>query len=100
MTDLNHNSPEFARAVRKVLLTAEAPLNLGWDLLRRERTRQHVHLTDKELFLAGAGFLFDAIVYMLDPVKGQEPTAQDLAMISKIHDELMRFHEHFNSKFK
>lgn len=94
----DHNSPEFFTAIRQVLQTRESPLDFGWDLLNKERRRQHVHLTDKELFLAGAGFLFDAIIHALDPA--DEPTEQDLAMLTKIHDELMRFHKHFNTKFK
>lgn len=95
---MNRKDPLFGQAVREVMQATETPLELGWNILRKERQRQGVHLTDKELFLAGAGYLFDAMVYMLDPAK--EPTDQDMALMQKIHDELSKFNEHFNTKFK
>lgn len=73
-------------------------IELGWNTLNSFRRRQHVHITDKELFFAGAGFLFDAIVTAM--TKDREPTPADLELCSKIQYELVQFNQHFNLKFK
>lgn len=85
-------------AVRQILKETDTPIAVGWDVLNKARKAQHVHLTDKEIFLAGAGYMFDALVHALDPRK-EEATEEDLALVTKMHEELCQFQTHFNKKF-
>jgi hypothetical protein len=49
-------------------------------------------------FFAGAQHLFSSIMTVLDPE--DEPTAQDLGRMNKIHEELQRFSEQFSQMLK
>lgn len=91
------NSP-FHKAVRAHMEATSTPVELGWEILRKAKASSNAHFTDKELFMAGAGYMFDAIITAMTP--GDEPTEQDLALLSKFHAELLVFHEHFNRKLK
>lgn len=88
----------MSESIRKIIQESEEPLALGWSVLRKARNANHAHLTEKEIFMAGAGFLFDALIHAF--VKDEEPTAEDLALITKFHQELTEFHHHFNLKLK
>lgn len=96
-----NDDPEFlskSNAVRQAIARTETPLALGWDVLRKARRDSGAHLTDKELFFAGAGYLFDAIAHSL--TSGDEPTEEDIQLLAKIHKELFEFHVHFNTKLE
>lgn len=88
------STPEMRKMVREV----DEIIAMGWLILRRLRQQSGAHLTDKELFFAGASYLFDALMAFLD--KDFEPTEDDLMLMAKLADELTKFTAHFNSKVK
>lgn len=92
------DDPNIDAKIRFMMRMAEEPLAMGWEALRKARADTHAHLTDKELFFAGAGYIFDAIVRGMTP--GDQPTEQDMQMLEKIHKELATFHVHFNRKLQ
>lgn len=95
---MTFRDPKFNAAVRGAMLAASEPIALGWDLLRKERTATGIHITEKEIFLSGAGYMFDAIIHSL--TEGAEPNPVDLHLMEKFHAELSMFHEHFNKKLR
>lgn len=91
-----HYDDAFHAAVRANMQATSTPVALGWEILRKARVVSGAHLTEKELFMAGAGYIFDAMAHYLS--SDSEPTADDIEFLEKIHSELKLFHAHFNSK--
>lgn len=96
MRSANPNFEQMRAAILQAMRTTDEPIALGWDILRKARAQSRAHLTEKEIFIAGAGFLFDALVHAFSD--GKEPSPEDLVVATKVHNELMAFHEHFNRK--
>lgn len=84
--------------LRTLLHSTEEVIELGWNMLAKARKQANVHVSDKELFFSGAGFLFEAVMNAMMP--GTEPTEKDLEVCAKIHQEILKFNQHFNLKFR
>lgn len=85
--------------LRRLLYSSEEVIALGWTALQKARKSapRTVHLSDKELYFAGAAFLFEAIMRVM--TEEREPTTEDLVVCSKIQTEIVKFNSHFNLKF-
>lgn len=84
--------------IREIMQHTDEIIDAGWKALRLARQKQGVHLTEKEIFFSGAGYLFDAIIHAMSPES--EPTPEDMELMTKLHAELTKFHEGFNRKFQ
>lgn len=83
-------------SIRRMVHGVEDVIEEGWKALLTARKIKHVHLSEKEIFFSGASFLFDAIIHSVGI--DREPTAEDFAIIAKLHKELERFNTGFNAK--
>lgn len=82
--------------ILKMVQNSTEVINDGWKALSAARRTSGVYLAEKEIFFAGASFLFDAVMHAMSPDK--EPTEADLAVMDKLHRELQQFNSGFNSK--
>lgn len=82
--------------IQKLVRECDEVVDAGWDALRKTRKATGIYLNDKEIFFAGAAFLFDAVMNSVSA--DTEPTAADLLIMDKLHRELQCFNAEFNFK--
>lgn len=82
--------------MRALLQNHDTIVEIGWRNLLTARRQSGVFLSEKEIFFAGASFLFEAVISALDP--DIEPTENDTAVMTKLYQELQAFNAGFNAK--
>lgn len=86
-------TPEQVKAILNKIIANGKLVEGGWQALRVAAVADNAppeQLTDMRMaFFAGASHLFSAIMACLDG--GREPTEDDLARMSAIHEELAGF---------
>lgn len=82
--------------MRRLILKADEVIEHGWKALVFARKSKHVHIIEKEIFFAGAAFMFDVMLNSMS--QEREPTSEDIAVLEKIRYELDRFNTGFTAK--
>lgn len=83
-------------SIRRMVHGVEEVIDTGWKALVHARRVKAVHISEKEIFFSGAAFIFDAILHGIG--SDRDPTPEDIAVMEKVHAELVKFNTGFNVK--
>lgn len=92
---MNKPTPEHYKHILYWAKKAKA-VKVGFNVLEDEALKRGVSLSQEEIFFAGAGYLFALTFMMLE--EGQEPTDQDMELITQLYSELEEFDQKLRLK--